>query len=75
MNAVLADPDGRAQWLVGAWSALRRAAGAAVGASARGLLAGLERAEVRAAPDGPPVWADCDTPADLKSARVRAARG
>jgi molybdopterin-guanine dinucleotide biosynthesis protein A len=73
-GAVLADDGGRPQWLAGCWNTavLRRALGGYQGDSLRGLLAPLEPALVRSAPDGPPPWLDCDTPEDLRRARALA---
>jgi molybdopterin-guanine dinucleotide biosynthesis protein A len=73
-GAVLADGDGRPQWLAGCWwtSALRAAAAGYAGDSLRGLLAPLRPALVRLAPapGQPPPWLDCDTPEDLSRARA-----
>jgi molybdenum cofactor guanylyltransferase len=71
-GAVLADADGRPQWLTGGWQAemLRTALRGYPGSSLNGLLAPLEPALVRPAADGPAPapWLDCDTPADLAAA-------
>ena len=71
-GAVLADGDGRPQWLTGAWQAekLRAALCGYSGSSLHGLLAPLEPVSVRSAANGsaPAPWLDCDTPADLTAA-------
>jgi molybdopterin-guanine dinucleotide biosynthesis protein A len=69
-GAVLADADGRAQWLTGAWPlpSLRQAlAGDQGGASLRKALAPLRPALLPAEP-GRPEWFDCDLPEDLARA-------
>jgi len=77
-GAVYVDPAGRRQLLCGVWrvSALRAALGVVepAGARLRDALARLRVVEVEAAGDGPPPWYDCDTEADLRTARARAAR-
>ncbi len=67
-GAVLADPEGRPQWLTGCWrvSSLRPAVAAYAGASMRGLLGPLKPARVVV---GGPAWLDCDTEDDLRRAR------
>jgi molybdenum cofactor guanylyltransferase len=77
-GAILADDDGRPQWLAGCWeaSALREAAARYQGSSLHGLLAPLSPLLVRlpaGAGDMPP-WLDCDTPEDLATARAAARR-
>lgn len=71
-GAVLADDQGRPQWLVSCWptAALRIAIAGYSGQSLRGLLASLPHAELAAAaePGEPPCWLDCDTPEDLAAA-------
>jgi molybdenum cofactor guanylyltransferase len=73
-GAVLADSDGRPQWLLGCWATarLRAALAGYAGGSLRGVLGPLRpRLLGAAAPDGsPPPWLDCDTPADLAAARA-----
>ena len=72
-GAVLADDEGRPQWLVGCWrtETLRRAAADYGGTSLGGLLGPLRPVLVRPAsvPGEPPSWLDCDTPEDLERAR------
>lgn len=73
-GAALTDETGQPQWLVGCWpaSALREAIGGYQGGSLRGLLTPLDPVLLAAAPDqpGPPPWLDCDTPEDVRVARV-----
>ncbi|MGW0803815.1 NTP transferase domain-containing protein [Nonomuraea sp. NPDC002799] len=68
-GAVMADRDGREQWLAGAWPApaLKDALAAYAGRSLKGLLGPLVR--VRSTPPGRP-WFDCDTMEDLEEARM-----
>lgn len=68
-GAVLADPDGRAQWLAGVWrtAGLRDALAGYAGASLRGLMEPLRPSLVRP-PEGERPWYDCDTAADVESA-------
>jgi molybdenum cofactor guanylyltransferase len=68
-GAVLADADGRPQWLAGVWHAggLRAALAAYAGDSLRGLMAPLDPVRVRP-PGERPVWYDCDTPSDVEAA-------
>jgi molybdopterin-guanine dinucleotide biosynthesis protein A len=69
-GAILVDDDGRPQWMAGVWSVDRlapRLAQAAAGASLRSTMDGLDIAYVTAAG---PAWFDCDTPADLDTARA-----
>ena len=72
-GAVLADADGRPQWLAGGWQAdvLRPALDNYRGSSLHGLLAPLKPVAVQApgADDGRAPWLDCDTAADLAAAR------
>ncbi len=72
-GAVLADADGRPQWLAGCWRvrSLRRALAAYDGASLHGLLAPLDPLLIRIATAGGPMapWLDCDTPDELAAAR------
>lgn len=72
-GALLADADGRPQWLAGAWQAdvLRAALRGYGGSSLHGLLAPLDHVLVRAADSGTALapWLDCDTTADLIAAR------
>jgi molybdenum cofactor guanylyltransferase len=72
-GAVLADAEGRPQWLAGGWQAdvLRTALQGYHGSSLHGLLAPLEPVAVRPAgrDEGFVPWLDCDTPADLAAAR------
>ncbi len=77
-GAVLADGDGRPQWLTGCWSTDRLGGALAgyLGRSMHGLLAGLQPELITASrPAGrPPPWLDCDTPEELALARTLAAR-
>jgi molybdenum cofactor guanylyltransferase len=72
-GAVLADAEGRPQWLAGGWQAdvLRTALQGYHGNSLHGLLAPLEPVVVESAgcDEGLAPWLDCDTPADLTAAR------
>jgi molybdenum cofactor guanylyltransferase len=72
-GAVLADAEGRPQWLAGGWQAdlLRTALQGYRGTSLHGLLAPLEPLAVQPAgrDEGFAPWLDCDTPADLTAAR------
>jgi len=72
-GAVLADAEGRPQWLASGWQAdvLRAALQGYHGNSLHGLLAPLEPLAVQSAccDDGLAPWLDCDTPADLTAAR------
>ncbi len=72
-GALLADRDGRPQWLAGCWQAdvLRAALGGYRGGSLHGLLAPLDPALMPATGDdaGPAPWLDCDTPDELTAAR------
>jgi molybdopterin-guanine dinucleotide biosynthesis protein A len=72
-GAVLADDDGRPQWLTGCWPTgpLRTALAAYQGTSLRGLMEPLHPLRLRPdVGDGqPPPWLDCDCPADLELAR------
>jgi molybdenum cofactor guanylyltransferase len=74
LGVVLADDDGRPQWLVGVWQAgpLRVGLAAYGGNSLGGLLAPLGPALLRlpAAGAGPAPWLDCDTPQELAAARA-----
>lgn len=74
-GALLVDPDGRDQLLVGGWQtqALRNAmpaepAGARLGA----VLAALDPVRVASVAQERAPWFDCDTEADLATARRRA---
>jgi molybdenum cofactor guanylyltransferase len=77
-GAVLADDDGRPQWLAGCWhsSALRAAVARYQGNSLHGLLEPLSPQLVRPVVTGgaPPPWLDCDTPEDLAAARALSSR-
>ncbi|MCG5214960.1 molybdenum cofactor guanylyltransferase [Streptosporangium sp. KLBMP 9127] len=75
-GAVLADDDGRAQWLVGVWHTARLSAAleAYGGRSLHGLLAPLRPVLLRAEPGDAAPWFDCDTIDDLRRARGVAAR-
>jgi molybdenum cofactor guanylyltransferase len=72
-GVVLADADGRAQWLAGCWQAsrVRTALAAYGGKSLHGLLAPLSPVLSRldSAGDAMPPWLDCDTPDELAAAR------
>jgi len=72
-GAVLADAEGRPQWLAGGWQSdvLRAALQDYHGTSLHGLLAPLEPAAVQPAgrDEGFAPWLDCDTPADVTAAR------
>jgi molybdopterin-guanine dinucleotide biosynthesis protein A len=76
-GAVLADGDGRAQWLAGCWrtdrvrSALRGYRGDSLG----GLMRPLGALLVAEAGDGPAPWLDCDDPSQLAAARAAARDG
>jgi molybdopterin-guanine dinucleotide biosynthesis protein A len=73
-GAVLADGDGRPQWLAGCWrtdllrSALRGYGGDSLG----GLMRPLGALLVAEAGDGPAPWLDCDDPSQLAAARAAA---
>jgi molybdopterin-guanine dinucleotide biosynthesis protein A len=73
-GAVLADGEGRPQWLAGCWptQALRAASRGYRGSSLRGLLGPLSPVMLRPAPGqpGPPPWLDCDTEDDVRRARA-----
>jgi molybdopterin-guanine dinucleotide biosynthesis protein A len=78
-GAVFVDTGGRPQWLAGAWAAgaLRSALAAYQGSSLRGLLAPLrpvptdsDAPSLSATPPEPGPWFDCDTAADLATARL-----
>jgi molybdopterin-guanine dinucleotide biosynthesis protein A len=73
-GAVLADDDGRPQWLAGCWptEALRAASRGYRGRSLRGLLAPLSPVMLGPTPGqpGPPPWLDCDTEDDVRRARA-----
>lgn len=73
-GALFVDRAGRRQLLCGVWraAALRAnlaALGEPAGQSIRRLLDGLPAAEVRWTESGPSPWYDCDTEAELRSAR------
>ena len=75
-GAVLADPQGHPQWLLGAWPRELVAAalgGEQAGASLRAALAPLHPTVVPAAAEGAE-WLDCDDPHDLDTARARLAK-
>ncbi len=75
-GAVLADPEGHPQWLLGAWPRERVTAalgGDQVGASLRRALAPLDPVVVPAAAERAE-WLDCDDPEDLDAARGRLAK-
>jgi molybdenum cofactor guanylyltransferase len=71
-GAVLADDQGRPQWLTSCWpsASLRAALADYRGDSLRGLLAPLAHVLVVAEPPAgrPPYWLDCDTPEDMTAA-------
>jgi len=70
-GVVLADADGRPQWLLGAWPTrllTLALAGDQTGASLRAALTPLGPA-VLTPPPGRPDWLDCDDPDDLTTAR------
>jgi molybdopterin-guanine dinucleotide biosynthesis protein A len=73
-GAVLADDEGRPQWLAGCWptEALRAASLGYRGGSLRGLLGPLSPVVLGPAPGqpGPPPWLDCDTEDDVRRARA-----
>lgn len=73
-GALLADADGRPQWLAGGWQAdgLRAALGSYGGSSLHGLLAPLDPVLMPVTGDGPDPapWLDCDTPEELAAARL-----
>ena len=73
-GAVLADDDGRPQWLAGCWpaEALRAASRGYRGGSLHGLLGPLSPVMLGPAPGqpGPPPWLDCDTEDDVRRARA-----
>jgi molybdopterin-guanine dinucleotide biosynthesis protein A len=75
-GAVLADTEGRPQWLAGVWrtEALRASLEDYRGGSLRGLLGPLEPVEVPPGAGDRAAWFDCDTPADLDRA-VRLGEG
>jgi len=70
-GAVLADADGRPQWLAGCWraSALGPALARYSGQSLGGLLGPLDPLLVPAQDTRPP-WLDCDDPRSLAAARA-----
>ncbi|MEO3814336.1 molybdenum cofactor guanylyltransferase [Sphaerisporangium sp. B11E5] len=72
-GAVLVDDEGREQWLAGVWrtAPLREALRAYEGRSLHGLLSPLGPVCLtpRFEDSAPPPWFDCDTPADLATAR------
>jgi len=70
-GAVLADADGRPQWLAGCWRAGSLAAALAGyrGQSLGGLLGPLDPVPVTARAARPP-WLDCDDAASLAAARA-----
>ena len=72
-GVVLADADGRAQWLAGCWrtSDMRAALSSYDGKSLHGLLAPLspELSRLDSSGGAMPPWLDCDTPDDLAAAR------
>jgi molybdenum cofactor guanylyltransferase len=72
-GVVLADADGRPQWLASCWrvSSLESALTSYDGESLHGLLAPLRPALARLDTSGGamPPWLDCDTPDDLAAAR------
>jgi molybdenum cofactor guanylyltransferase len=77
-GAVLADDEGRPQWLAGCWIT-ERLSGALAGYQGRsmhGLLTGLQPRQIRLSrPAGqPPPWLDCDTREELALARALAAK-
>ncbi|RKS69161.1 molybdopterin-guanine dinucleotide biosynthesis protein A [Motilibacter peucedani] len=80
VDAALAlDDTGRQQTLFGVWR--RTALQAACdrpdleGLALHRLVSGIARTGVRVDADGPPAWADCDTPEQLDAARLRAGGG
>ncbi|HEU0242219.1 MAG TPA: molybdenum cofactor guanylyltransferase [Micromonosporaceae bacterium] len=75
-GAVFVDPDGRRQWLCGAWwsasiagslATLAAARGDLAGAALRDLLGSLAVADVSHEGEPPP-WFDCDTDDDIRRA-------
>lgn len=72
-GALLVDDDGRDQLLCGVWAtaALRAAVAVRSGPRLSALLAGLDavRVSVPSPPGSPAPWFDCDTAADLETAR------
>jgi molybdopterin-guanine dinucleotide biosynthesis protein A len=72
-GALIADGDGRPQWLAGCWQAdvLRAALRGYRDGSLHGLLAPLDPVLMPATGDnaGPAPWLDCDTPDELAAAR------
>ena len=74
LGAVFADSGGQPQWLAGCWQTgpLTAAAGPYSGSSLRGLLGPLGPALLRyhLRAGEPPPWLDCDTPEDLRRARM-----
>ena len=73
-GAILADENGRPQWLAGCWAteALRVASRGYRGASLRGLLGPLSPVMLGPSPGqpGPPPWLDCDTEDDVRRAHA-----
>lgn len=73
-GALLADDNGRPQWLAGCWptEALRVASRGYRGSSLRGLLGPLCPVMLGPSPGqpGPPPWLDCDTEDDVRRARA-----
>lgn len=71
-GAVLADDQGRPQWLSSCWRTadLRAALAGYEGASLRGLLGAMAHILVTATvePGQPPYWLDCDTTAEVEAA-------
>lgn len=72
-GAVVTDPLGRPQWLIGCWhtTGLRTALAGYAGSSLGGVLGPLPHVDVAAlaVPGEPPYWLDCDTPEDLANAK------
>lgn len=70
-GAVLVDPAGAYQWLVGCWrtGSLRGGIPVPPGGSLGNVMAPLRPVEVPAG-TGTPAWYDCDTPEELARARA-----
>jgi molybdopterin-guanine dinucleotide biosynthesis protein A len=72
-GAILADAEGRPQWLAGCWrtTALLAALATHRGDSLRGLFAPLRPAQltVKVPAGEPPPWLDCDTADDIRAAQ------
>lgn len=78
-GAVLVDASGRDQYLAGVYrvdslSAAVAAVGTPSGVPVRRVVAALDLARVRVAPDGAPPWLDCDDADDVRAAEAFARR-